>query len=225
MRTRLSFLAFILFALAMCSVPELWSRNQDQAQPTGSAKKDIATLRAHDLHQDLLVAADPWMKPEDYKPRFGKKTPYDAGIIVIDVYFRNDGPQPLRLNLNTIRLTVSIPGETDQELAPMKPAAVAAAVYDPRLRKPGARRSPIPSGGGSKQQQELMIALRDEQLSADLIPPKMVVNGLLYFDVDSHFNYIPFSRVFVPDLAPMNTGKPLFFFDVPLGPPKDQQNF
>jgi hypothetical protein len=222
MRTRLPFLTFILFALGICAASESWSPNQDQAQPTGPAKKDIATLRAHDMHQDLLVAADPWTKPEDYKPRFGKKTPYDAGIIAIDVYFRNDGPQPLRLNLNTIRLTVSIPGEADQELAPMKPAAVAADVYDPRLRKPGTRRSPIPSGGGSKQQQELMTALRDAQLSADLIPPKVVVNGLLYFDVNSHFNYISFSRVFIPDLAPMNTGKPLFFFDVPLGPAKDQ---
>ncbi len=224
MRTRLPFLILPLIALILCGDPRLASQDQSQTQQQTPAptRKDIATLKARDLHQDLLVAADPWMKPEEYKARFGKKTPYDAGIVAIDVYFRNDGAQPLRLNLNTIRLTVSLPDEADQELAPLRPATVAAAVYDTRPRKPGARRLPIGGGSGTKQEQELMTALRDAQLSTDLIPPKLVVNGLLYFDVDSHFNYIAFSRLYIPDLSEMGTGKLLFFYDVPLGPPKGQ---
>ncbi len=166
------------------------------------------------------MAADPWVRPDEYKARFGKKTPYDAGIIAIDVYFRNDGPRPIRLNLNTIRLTISMPNETDQELAPLRPEAVAGAVYDTRPRKPGVRRLPIPTGSGnkSKQEQELIMSLRGVQLSTDLIPPKTVVNGLLYFDLDNHFNYVAFARVYIPDLSEMGTNKALLFFDVPLGP-------
>lgn len=176
------------------------------------------------MHQGMLVAADPWVKPEEYKARLGKKTPYDAGVIAIDVYFRNDGPQPIRLNLGTIRLTISLPNQTDQELSPLRPEAIAEAVYDSNPKRPGgvASRLPIPIGSGSKnkQAQELALTLRGVMLSTDLIPPKTVVNGLLYFDLDGHFNYIAFARLYIPDLAEMGTGKTLLFFDVALGPPQ-----
>ena len=110
MRSRLPFLALLFARLIFPSLAD----SSLQEPPAAPARKDPATLRAHDLHQGLLVAADPWVKPEDYKARFGKKTPYDAGIIAIDVYFRNDGPQPIRLNLNTIKLTISFPNQPDQ---------------------------------------------------------------------------------------------------------------
>jgi hypothetical protein len=218
MSTRLPFLAILLVRLILPSLPDF----SLQEPPAAPAKKDPATLRARDLHQGLLVAADPWVKPEEYKARFGKKTPYDAGIIAIDVYFRNDGPQPIRLNLNTIKLTISFPNQPDQELASLRPEAVAEIIYDSNPKKPGARRLPIPSrsGGNSKEVQELSLSLRSAQLGTDLIPPKTVVNGLLYFDLEAHFNYVAFARLYIPDLAEMGTGKLLLFFDVPLGPPQ-----
>jgi hypothetical protein len=221
MRSRLTFLALLVLGLAFAAAPNLFS--QDQNQPPAPSKKDIATIRARDLHQGMLVAADPWVKSEEYKARFGKKTPYDAGIIAIDVYFRNDGPQPIHINLDTIRLTISMPNDTDQELSPLRPEAVAGAVYDPNPRKPGGqRRLPIPVGSGnkSKQEQELALSLRGVLLSTDFIPPKIVVNGMLYFDLNNHFNYIAFARLYIPDLAEMGTDKPLLFFDVALGPPQ-----
>ncbi|MGA7785778.1 MAG: hypothetical protein WB997_14135, partial [Candidatus Acidiferrales bacterium] len=134
-----------------------------------------------------------------------------------------DGPLPIHLNLNTIRLTISMPNETDQELTPMRPEAVAGAVYDTNPRKPGGVGSglPIPrSGNKSKQEQELALSLRGVLLSTDLIPPKLVVNGLLYFDLSGHFNYVAFARLYIPDLAQMGSDKPLLFFDVALGPPQ-----
>ncbi len=217
MRSRLAFLTLLLVRLAFTGAPDFYA--QDQTETPAPAKKDITTLRAHDLHQGMLVAADPWMKPEEYKDRFGKKNPYGVGIVAIDVYFRNDGPLPIRINLDTIRLTISMPNETDQELAPLRAEAVALQVYDTRPRKPGSKKLPIPLGSGykSKQEMELVTALREVQLSTDLIPPKVVVHGLLYFDLDSHFNYVSFSRIYIPDLAEMGTGKGLLFFDVALG--------
>jgi hypothetical protein len=221
MRSRLTFLALLMVGLAFAGGAELFS----QDPPPAAAKKDIATLRAHDLHQEMLVAADPWVKPEEYKARFGKKTPYDAGIIAIDVYFRNDGPLPIHINLDTIRLTISMPHDTDQELSPLRPEYVAGAVYGTNPKKGGGigSRLPIPTGSGnkSKQEQELAISLRGVLLSTDLIPPKIVVNGLMYFDLGGHFNYVAFARLYIPDLAQMGTDKGILFFDVPLGPPQE----
>ncbi len=76
MRTRLPFLILPLIALILCGDPRLASQDQSQTQQQTPAptRKDIATLKARDLHQDLLVAADPWMKPEEYKARFSPQT-------------------------------------------------------------------------------------------------------------------------------------------------------
>ena len=67
-------------------------------------------LHARDSHQDLLIAADPYVTAERYKDTFGKHSPYAAGIVAIDVYFRNDNNTPIRLNPDTIRLEISLPG-------------------------------------------------------------------------------------------------------------------
>jgi len=219
MRIRHPSLALLIASLAILCLARFPAQN---AGPT-PAKKDPSTLKARDQHQDLLVAADPWLKPEDYKSRFGKKTPFDAGIIAIDVYFRNDGVQPVRLNLDTIRLTISLPNTPDQELSPLRPQAVAEAVYTTDPLKPRGRRLPLPlpSSDKGKQMQELASSLRGVQLSTDLIPPKLVVNGLLYFDLGGHFNYISFARLYIPDLSRMGTDQPMFFFDVRFGPPPD----
>ena len=69
---------------------------------------------------------------------------------------------------------------------------------------------------------EFALALRQAQLSSDLVPPNQTVNGLLYFDLNGEFNLVAFSRLYVPDLKLMGSEKSLFFFDVPLVPAPPQ---
>ena len=52
----------------------------------------------------LPIVADPYLSADRYKKEvFGKNSLYDAGIVAIDVYFRNDNDPPIRLNLDTIQ--------------------------------------------------------------------------------------------------------------------------
>jgi len=188
-----------------------------QSAPQTVVKKDIATLVARDTHQGVTVAADPWLQPEDYKTRFGKKTPYDAGVIAIDIYFHNDGNIPLRVNLDTIRLTLAFEGQPEQDLPPLRAEIVA----DYILNQSGAKKSrrlSLPIGGGkpNKQMNEMTALIRENQIATDLIPPKGTVNGFLYFDLGGEFDYIKSAKIYVPDLKEMETDKTLFFFDVPL---------
>jgi hypothetical protein len=151
--------------------------------------KDPGKLAAHDDHQGLLVAVDPLLKPEDYKARFGKKTPYVAGIVAIDAYFRNDTGTPIQVDLGSGK--------------------------DPTKSR---RKLPIPGmgGGEGKEFDELQGKLRSAALASDILPPHATVHGLLYFDLDGHFEWINSSRFYVPDLKEMGSGKALLFFDVPL---------
>jgi hypothetical protein len=54
-----------------------------QSSATANASIDPATLPARDVHQGLLIAVNPYTSAEQYKARFGKRTPYDGGILAI----------------------------------------------------------------------------------------------------------------------------------------------
>ncbi len=220
MKSRILILALVLIPVAL--EPRVEARQQ--VTPAANGPKDPAKLRAHDLHQDILVAADPWAHPEDYKPRFPKKSPYDIGVIAIDVYLRNDGATPVQINLNTIRLTLAFSDQPEQNIPPLSPAEVAGYMLAKDPGNPEKRRPQLPgkSGAMSKEMQKTIGDLRTLQLSSDLVPPHGMVHGLVYFDLGGHFEWISYCRLYVPDLKQMGTDKALFFFDVPLFPPPGQ---
>ena len=83
---------------------------------------ELPAVSTRDQHQKLLVVADPYLSAERYKSVFGKKTPYQRGIVAIEVYFQNGNDTPIRVDLSTIRLVVALPGEQKQNLPPLSPA-------------------------------------------------------------------------------------------------------
>jgi len=115
-----------------------------------SAQTDPSTLRARDAHQDLLIAADPYVSADRYKGIFGKKSPYEFGLAAIDVIFRNDNDSPIRLNPETIQLVISLPGVDRQRLNPLSPEDVAdRTILNAHANPSVKRRLPFPTGGGS----------------------------------------------------------------------------
>lgn len=185
------------------------------------AQTDPASLPAHDSHQGLLIAANPYISANRYKEKFGKHTPYDGGILAIELYFRNDNDSPIRINLKTIQLLVSAPGGSRQRLDPLSPEEVADLV----LAKPKdpSPRIPIPRVGAprkshDKDWEEFAGTLRSAALATDLLPPHATTHGFVYFDVDHHYDWLSTSRFDVPDLTFMTGNKALFFFQIDLAP-------
>ncbi len=187
------------------------------------SQKDPTKLPARDAHQDLLVAADPWITAEEYKARFPKENPFDYGIMAIDVYFKNDGALPVRINLSTIRMTIVHKQSANEELPPLSSNDVANYMLGGKNNgKNPAKGSKLPipirpSDKSAKKVQEMADVLHAVQLQTDLVPPHSIVRGLLYFDVDGHFEWTTTARLYVPDLRTMGTDKTLLFFDVDLG--------
>ena len=179
-------------------------------------------LPTRDAHQNLTIIADPYVTTERYTAPFGKNSPYPAGIAAIDVYFRNDNSLPIRLNLNTIRLVVSIPGVDRQQLEPLSPEEVAdrsllKADANPKLHRP----FPFPNSGSgngkSKAWNEMDTLLRSVSISSDILPPHGTTHGFLFFDVNHDFKAIRYTHLYIPDLAFMTDNKALFFFEIDLG--------
>src|SRR5260370_4969424 len=186
---------------------------------TGSV--DPTSLPAGDSHQGLLIAADPYTSADRYKDKFAKHTPYEAGIIAIDVFFRNDNDLPIRINLKTMQLLIGVPGESRQKLDPLSPEDVADRVLaipkDPTPRFPVPRIGAPPSKH-DRNWEEFAATVRESAVASDLLAPHSTAHGFVYFDIDRHYDWISNARLEIPDLAFMNNTKPLLFFEIDLAP-------
>src|SRR5258708_7446069 len=82
-----------------------------------------APLRTASLesHEGLTITADPWTDAAKYKDKFPKKSPYAAGVLAVEVSFRNDSDESVKVNLSRIRLTGHVDAENTQQLPSVSP--------------------------------------------------------------------------------------------------------
>jgi hypothetical protein len=186
------------------------------------AQTDPATLPARETHDKLTIAVDPYLDQARYKDRFGKKTPFDGGVVAIEVFFRNENEKPIRVGLESIRLILKPEGHDRQRLEPLAPEEVADAILGQNDPNPTVKRKPlprgIPSSNRGKEWQQIMGALREAELSGDLVPPHGMLHGFLYFNVARHFEWLPDGDLYFPDLKLIPEQKELFYFEVSLSP-------
>jgi hypothetical protein len=190
-----------------------------------TAHVDPLTLTTRDAHQELLIVADPYISADRYKDKniFGKKSFYDAGIIAIDVYFRNDNDKPIRIDLDTIQLVVAQPGQDRQRLDALSAEEVTDRTLLEKATDPTIRRRPlsfpgtIHNSGKSKEWNEMATTLRSVALATDVLGPHATTKGFLFFDMNHEFDAIRYSQLYIPDLAFMGNNQALFFFEIDLG--------
>ena len=187
-----------------------------------SAAPDPMSLRTRDAHQDLTIVADPYLRAARYsKEVFGKDSFYNAGIIAIDVYFKNDNNAPIRLNTGTIQLVISEPGRERQRLGALSPEDVAdrtllTANSNSRAHRPFPFPGASSSSGHSKDWVEMTTTLHSVALGTDILPPHATTHGFLFFDLNHDFDAIRSSHLYIPDLSFMTDNKALFFFEIDL---------
>jgi hypothetical protein len=193
--------------------------------PPPSGPVDPAALPAHDNHEGLLIAADPYTDPERSKQTFGKNDPAKGGVLPIDVYFRNDTDQAIRVDFNTMRLEIAPPGEDHQKVEALTVSEVAVMVAHPRgPSDPSATRrripAPIPMPKHDKAEEKAAAALRPFAFDSDVLPPRSTLHGFFFFDFGHDFSDVRFAELYIPDVIVVTGNKLLMYFDVPLQPAK-----
>ena len=191
---------------------------------TPSPTVDPMSLSTRDAHQNLTIVADPYVGASRYKKEvFGKRSPYDAGIIAIDVYFKNENDLPIRVNPDTMQLVISQPAQNRQRIDALTPEEVAdrallTASSDVKVPLPRRLPIPIPSSGQkhTKEWTEMSTALRTVALGTDVLAPHATTHGFLFFDLNHDFTAIRNSHLYIPDLAFMTNHQALFFFEIDL---------
>src|SRR5262249_39825342 len=142
--------------------------------------------------------------PVQYKEKFYKKSLYAVGIVALQVTFRNDSDDSLKVSLERIRLILTLFEDNRQVLNPLN-AEQAADV----IMKPGAKnviRSRFlliggPKVGCDKKWTEVEEELREVGVRASIVAPHSSVQGLLYFDVQSQFDLLSSARLYIPEIV------------------------
>src|SRR5258705_4278800 len=198
-----------------------------------SAAAQQPPLRTASLeaHEGITITARPWTDAAKYKEKFPKKSPYAAGVLAVEVAFRNDSDDSIKVNLSRIRLTVHLDSENTQELPSLTPEDLAQAVLKPAGKDPTADRSqlplpaPLPQGNGKdKNLDELQRQAQEASIPTGVIAPHSTVQGLLYFDLQSQFDLLGTAHLYVPDLVLMRGNRALTYFDIDLGQPGSAAN-
>ena len=170
-----------------------------------------------DQHSGLTVSVDPYTEAARTKDKFGKANPHDVGVLPIEVFLRNDSDQPMRVNLETVQLEVTLKNGVRQEVDWLGAEEVAKLIAHPTgSADPHQKRLPLPMKIGDKNVEKLANVLRPLTLDADVIPPKAMIHGFLYFDVSHEFAIVRRSSLYVPDVSIAPSNEPLVYFEVPL---------
>jgi hypothetical protein len=173
-------------------------------------------------HEGLTITARPWTDPAEYKRLFPKKNPFTAGIVAIEVTFRNDSGDSLRVDLERIRLVLTISEDSRQDIAPLSSEDVADRVFKPGATDPTARRNrfPIPRSKSpathSKEWTTLEAAVRQAGPSGSIIAPHARMQGLLYFDLANQFDLLTSAKLYIPNVVSLEKNRALFYFEIDL---------
>jgi hypothetical protein len=180
------------------------------------------TIKASSLesHEGMTISARPWTDPGMYKDKFHKKSPYAAGIVALQVAFRNDSDDSMRINLERIRLNLNISEEERQALDPLTSEQAADVIMNPGARNLTKRRLPIPLGGPKvghdKKWMEVEQELRNAGVQASVAAPHSTIQGLLYFDMRSQFDLLNTAHLYVPEVVAIEKNRGLLYFEIDL---------
>ena len=189
------------------------------AKATAQQQAPLKTS-ALESHEGMTISALPWTNPALYKEKFHKKSPYAAGIVALQVVFRNDSDDSLKVNLERIRLNLMLSAEDHQALDPLTSEQAADVILRPSVKNLGRSRFPIPIGGPKvgrdKKWVEVEQELREAGVRASVIAPHTSAQGLLYFDLQSQFDLLTNAHLYVPDIVALEKNHGLMYFEIDL---------
>jgi hypothetical protein len=193
---------------------------------SGQAGNQRASLKTASLetHEGLTISAQPWTDAALYKEKFPKKSPFAAGIVAMQVVFRNDSDVSMKVSLDRIRLSFQVDEDHRQELQALTSGQVADEVLKPGGKDPSKSRSRIPlpvsiPHNNDKHWTELQQQADAAGVPANVIAPHSTVQGLLYFDLQGQFDLLNGAHLYVPDVVVMENNRSLTYFEIELSKP------
>jgi hypothetical protein len=193
-----------------------------QSQPQQSTTMRAAAVESH---EGVTISAQPWTDAALYKSKFPKKSPLSAGIVGIDTIIRNDSDDSMKVNLEEIRLNVTIDEDNHQALQSLTADDVADVMSDinkkdptktHKLPLPIPTTGPGPKVGHDKKWTEMEKAAADAGVNSSIVAPHKSVEGLLYFDLQNQLDLLKSAHLYIPDIRALEKNHSLLYFEIDL---------
>lgn len=190
-----------------------------------AARQSPSTIKgaAVQSHEGVTISAQPWLSQAEYKDKFPKKSPLASGIVAINTVIRNDSDDSMKVDLEQIRLNVTVEEDNHQALHSLTADDVADLMYDNGKKDPTKTHKlplPIPTGGPKighdKKWSEFQKAAADAGVNSSIVAPHHSVEGLLYFDLQSQFDLLNSAHLYIPDIRALEKNHPLLYFEIDL---------
>ena len=177
-----------------------------------AADKDVrfspapaASYPAHQTNAQVTVAADPFDTEEKVKTAFGKNNPNPFGVLPMLVVIQNDSGKAIRaeqmkleyIGSDRSRVAATPAADVRYLKGPRRPNVMAGPTGVPKVLK---RKNPLDSW-----------EIEGRAFAAKMIPPGQSASGFFYFEAKFH----PGSRLYLTGLSEADTGKELFYYEIP----------
>jgi hypothetical protein len=193
------------------------SPTQEPAKPTPMKASFM------DTHEGMSIGVEPWIHASTYKEKFPKKSPFSGGVVALQMTFRNDSDESIKIDLQSIRLLLLIEEGNRQELSPLSAEDVADTVLLSNNGKdPTQRRNPLPIPVGKprpsrdKNWTEFKEACQNAAVPSSVVAAHSTVTGLVYFNLRSEWDLLQNAKVYLPNLVSMSSRRPLSYFEIDL---------
>ncbi len=190
------------------------------SEPVAAQQPSSLKTNSLESHEGMTITARPWTDPALYKEKFPKKSPFAAGIVAIQVVFRNDSDDSMKINLERIRLNLKFSEEDHQSLYPLSSEEATNIITRPSTKNLTTRRLPIPLGvpkvGKDKKWIEVEQSISGAGVQASVVAPHSSVQGLLYFDLRSQFELLNNAHLYVPEVVAIEKNHGLLYFEIDL---------
>lgn len=165
-----------------------------------------ASYPHHQTNGAVTIGVEPYASGDKIKTAFGKLDPYEYGILPVLVVIQNDGKETVRLD----RIKVNYVGSGSNRVAATPAREVRYTRGPDRPRVAGGPLGKVIS----KPKKNPLNAweIEGRAFAAQALPPGQSAFGFFYFQTGIETG----STVYINGLTEANTGKELFYFEIPL---------
>jgi hypothetical protein len=167
---------------------------------------DLDTLQTKQTIADVTIGAVPFEGAAEAATAFGKKNPYEHGVLPVLVMIRNGSKDAIRLQ----SMKVEYRDKDRQSIDPIPPAEVQ--FVEPPRRPTFGGPTTIPGLGRKKKNPLAGPEIEIRAFAAKMLPPGESAHGFFYFRTGHRSG----ATLYISGLQEAGTGKDLFFFEIPL---------
>ena len=200
---------FIFKRLALLtSIAALLAPNK--ALPSGKDEPKFtpgpaAGYASHQTSEKVTIGVAAYVNDEENRPVFGKKNPYNYGVLPLLVVIQNDSGKTIRVQ----PLEVALVGP-NRDRIDATPAKDVRYLIGPR--RPNVVPGPAGAKIGKSKNPLDTWAIEGRAFAAQVLPPGQSASGFFYFQT----GYQRGSSLYLSGLREAESGRELLYFEIPL---------